>query len=143
MLIQIKEKFQSVSKAQDLAAIGWQVLSSQQPFDRDKEHFIGVGLDSKLKVKFVDVVSLGILNQSLVHPREAFRHAVHHAVSAVAFVHNHPSGDVTPSPEDIRVAQRMISAGKVLGIEVVDNVIVGNGATEYFSFRDNRTFMWR
>ena len=143
VLIQLKEKFQSVSEAKILAAIGWQVLSGQHPFDQDKEHFLSIGLNTKLQVKFVDLVSLGTLDRSLVHPRETFRHAVHQAVRAVAFVHNHPSGDVTPSREDVRVTERLIEAGKVLGIDVVDNVIIGDNSKEFFSFREERTFMWR
>jgi len=81
-------------------------------------------LDGKNGLRAFEVVSNGIADASLVHPREVFRPAVERSASAIALVHNHPSGDVTPSAEDVRVTRQLIEAGTVMGIKVVDHVIV-------------------
>ena len=78
--------------------------------------------------------SAGSLAASLVHPREAFRPAIREAAAAVLFVHNHPSGDPTPSGEDRRITSRLRGAGELLGIPVLDHVVIGRG--RYFSFAD-------
>jgi DNA repair protein RadC len=81
------------------------------------------------------MVSLGTLGASLVHPREVFRLAIFQAVASVIMVHNHPSGDSTPSEEDVKLTRRLIDAGKVIGIEVLDHIIIGSRM--YKSFREN------
>ena len=72
-------------------------------------------------------VSIGSLNASLVHPRELFRDAVRHSAASMILVHNHPSGDVTPSQEDIQLTRRLMKCGSLMGIEILDHVIVGRG----------------
>ena len=79
-------------------------------------------------------VSVGTLTASLVHPREVFREAIRAAAAAVLLVHNHPSGDPSPSEEDRTVTERLVSAGELLGIRVVDHLIVAEGG--HFSFRE-------
>jgi DNA repair protein RadC len=80
-------------------------------------------------------VSVGSLNASIVHPRELFRDAVRASAAAVVVVHNHPSGDPTPSGADIQLTRRLVKAGDVLGIEVLDHVVIGDGG-EHASLRD-------
>ncbi len=100
-----------------------------------KEIFLCTLLDVKNRIiKDVDV-SKGSLTASLVHPRETFAAAVRESAAAVIFVHNHPSGDTRPSQEDILLTKRLVHAGEVLGIQVLDHIIIGDGS--HFSFRDN------
>lgn len=93
----------------------------------DREHFIVLFLSTKNKVNGIHVVSVGTLDNSLVHPREVFKAALLSNASSVILAHNHPSGDPTPSREDIDISRRLVEAGKILGIRVLDHIIVGNG----------------
>lgn len=89
-----------------------------------KEHFVIFFLDSRNQEIKREVISIGTLNASLVHPREVFEPAIKHFAAQVLLAHNHPSGDLEPSPEDLELTKRLVEAGKLLGIEVVDHVIV-------------------
>lgn len=93
--------------------------------DRRKEHFVALFLNARNQVICREDVSVGSLNASLVHPREVFAPAVGSAAASVILGHNHPSGDVTPSREDIELTRRMVQAGDIMGIEVLDHLIVG------------------
>lgn len=99
-----------------------------------KEEFVCLNLNVRLELIRVVPVSVGTLNQTLVHPRDAFSEAVRDSAHAVLFAHNHPSGDPTPSREDRAVTKRLLEAGKALGIEVLDHVIVGGD--KFFSFAE-------
>ncbi len=88
-----------------------------------KEQFVIMFVDTKSRL-IIDDVSMGILNASLVHPREVFKKAILNSASHVIIAHNHPSGDPTPSEEDINTTKRLIEAGKILGISVVDHLII-------------------
>jgi DNA repair protein RadC len=100
-----------------------------------KERFYAILLDSKNRVMTNFRISEGSLGASLVHPREAFRPAIREAAAAVIFLHNHPSGDPSPSSEDRQVTGRLRDAGELLGIPVLDHVIVGSEG--YYSFADD------
>ena len=91
----------------------------------EKEHLIGVFLDSKNKIIKDEIISIGTLNSSLIHPREVFKEAIRNSANAVILVHNHPSGDCSPSDEDRRVTAALKEAGKLVGIEVLDHIVVG------------------
>jgi DNA repair protein RadC len=93
-------------------------------FDRKKEHFMCMGLDSGHRLIYLEVVSMGTLNASLVHPREVFRRAVHHAAASLILIHNHPSGESAPSAEDRSITMQLCECGKLMGISVLDHVIV-------------------
>jgi DNA repair protein RadC len=110
------------------------ILCREERVDRDKEHFWVIGLTTRNTVKYIDLVSMGTLNASLVHPRETFRYAVMKAVSAIILAHNHPSGSTEPSDDDLALTRRLRDAGHVLGIEVLDHVIVGG--MKYTSFKE-------
>lgn len=92
-----------------------------------KEHFNALLLNAKGMVIGESNISVGDLSGSIVHPREAFKSAVERSAHSVVFVHNHPSGDPTPSKEDINITKRLVQAGKVMGIAVHDHVIIGDG----------------
>ena len=95
--------------------------------DLKKEHFIAVFLDSKNKIIKDEVISIGTLNSSLVHPREVFKEAIKCSANSVILVHNHPSGSVEPSDEDYRVNKVLVETGNLVGIKVLDHLIVGEG----------------
>lgn len=92
----------------------------------DKEHFVILCLDTKKKVIGRETISIGTLNCGLVHPREVFKAAIRRGAHSIIGAHNHPSGDSTPSPEDIEVTKRLVEAGELVGIEFVDHVIISS-----------------
>lgn len=99
-----------------------------EPFlkDVDRECFLVVCVDTKNQPTAINIVSIGTLNSSLVHPREVFKIAILANAYGIILGHNHPSSDPTPSQEDKEVTRRLIEAGKVLGIEVLDHLIIGS-----------------
>ena len=101
----------------------------------DREHFWCLALNTKNQLLKMSEVSVGSLNASIVHPRELFRDAVKVSAASVVVVHNHPSGDPTPSGADIQLTRRLVKAGDVLGIELLDHVVIGDGG-EHASLRD-------
>ena len=92
---------------------------------KNKEHFLAIMLDTKSRLIKVAEVSVGSLDSSLVHPREAFREAISSCAASVIFAHNHPSGDTAPSEDDIRLTRRLAQAGEIIGVDVLDHVIIG------------------
>jgi DNA repair protein RadC len=99
-----------------------------------EERFGIVMLDSKLRLIRSETLSVGILDASIAHPREVFRTAMLASASAIALFHNHPSGDPAPSEDDIFITTRLVAAGQLMGINVVDHVILGAG--RWYSFHD-------
>lgn len=93
-------------------------------------------LDTKNKIIGDFLVSEGSLNSSIVHPREVFKEAVRRSANKIILVHNHPSGDPDPSIEDIRLTNRLVEAGKIMGIELLDHIIIGDGT--YCSLRQGQ-----
>ncbi len=117
---------ETVSNASQAAKVLRAILDHDSEIDRDKEHLWSIGLNAKNVIKFVDLVSLGTLTGSIVHPREFFRLAVKKGVASIICIHNHPSGDPTPSRDDLAVTERLKSAGDILGIALLDHVIIGD-----------------
>ena len=93
----------------------------------DREHLGVLCLDSKNNVIAFEKVSVGTVNASLAHPRECFKAAIKHSAVAVIFVHNHPSGDPTPSNEDVQLTKQLKNAADLLGIDLLDHIIIGDG----------------
>lgn len=91
-----------------------------------KEHFVCLFLNTKNQVLAQETLSMGSLNASLVHPREVFRSAIKRSSASIICAHNHPSGDPTPSREDIDLTKRLVEAGNLIGIDVLDHVIIGD-----------------
>jgi DNA repair protein RadC len=102
--------------------------------DEKKENFIALHLDNKYNITKEEVISIGILDSSLIHPREVFKGAIKESAYAIILVHNHPSGDSTPSQKDIEVTRELMKAAEILDIKLLDHVIIGN--KEYFSFKE-------
>ncbi|MGS0765276.1 RadC family protein [Syntrophomonas curvata] len=92
----------------------------------DREHFRVMYLDRKGGLLIMEDISVGGLHSSIVHPREVFKTAVKKSAASMILVHNHPSGDPTPSREDIDITRRLLEAGKLMGIEIIDHVIIGD-----------------
>jgi len=118
-----------ISKPQDVYQLSLDLVSKEQ------EHFVVYCLNSKHHVINRKTIFVGSLNSTVVHPREVFRAAIENSSASIICVHNHPSGDPTPSPEDISVTQRLCEAGEIIGIELIDHVIVGR--TGWFSLKAN------
>ena len=103
--------------------------------DVDREHFVILLLNQKNRVTGVNTVSIGSLSSSIVHPREVYKSAILSNAASIICGHNHPSTDCQPSREDRAITTRLVEAGKLLGISVLDHVIIG-GDGRYFSFAD-------
>jgi DNA repair protein RadC len=122
---------------------GQQFSNSRDLFERyrarflaaSKEYFLSLHLNSKNRLIREVLVSIGSLTCSVVHPREVFAPAVRDSSAALLFLHNHPSGDPQPSREDRDCTQRLLKAGKIIGIRILDHVILGH--EDYFSFADS------
>ena len=103
----------------------------------DQERFVVALLDTKHVVQSVVTITVGTLDASLVHPREVFKPAIVEGSSAVILSHNHPSGDPAPSREDHEVTNRLTDVGKMLGINVLDHIVFGDGSEEVVSIRES------
>ena len=125
-----------ITGGKDVAKVFLDLLALEDKIDQDKEHFYVMHLDIKNRIKLVELVSLGIVNASLVHPRETFRRAVMQGSASIIVAHNHPSGDVEPSDEDTKTTKQLFEAGNILGITLIDHVIFAND--QFFSFRENK-----
>jgi DNA repair protein RadC len=103
---------------------------------RGVEQFGIVLLDAKHRVMRTAVLAVGTLNSSVVEPRDVFREAAIGGATAIVIFHNHPSGDPTPSPEDVALTRRLVAAGSLIGIDVVDHLILGD--VRYWSIKETR-----
>ena len=106
-------------------------------YNETKEHFVTLHLDGKNKILCKDPVSIGSLNQSIVHPREVFKTALLSNAAAIILVHNHPSGDPSASKQDIAITNRLKEAGEIMGVNVLDHIIIGEN--QYFSFSERNS----
>ncbi len=100
----------------------------------DREHFVIILLNIKNKIIGINTVSIGSLSSSIVHPREIYKAALLANAGSIILAHNHPSGDLTPSPEDISVTKRVCEAGEIIGVQVLDHIIVSDEG--FYSFRE-------
>lgn len=126
----IEEPLVSVRNAMDVYRL---VKGDMESLDR--EHFCILMLNARNQVLRREVVSIGCLDSAIVHPREIFKNCIKRSAASVILVHNHPSGDPTPSAEDLEITRRLSEGGKLLGITVLDHVIIGKG--RYSSFRES------
>jgi DNA repair protein RadC len=106
--------------------------------DREQEFFLAVSLNGAHEVKAVRVVSIGLVNRTLIHPREVFAGAIGDRAAAIICAHNHPSGNTDPSPEDRETTERLREVGALLGITLLDHIIFTD--TAYYSFQENGGF---
>ncbi len=115
-------------------------ISPEQVFDtfsflrqEAKEYFFAIHLDGKNRISCIDEVSVGSLNQSIVHPREVFKTALLSSAAAIILVHNHPTGDPAPSRDDIEITRRLKEAGEIIGVKLLDHIIIGDSYTSFVS----------
>ncbi len=99
-----------------------------------KEHFLILSLDSRNNLIRENIVSIGTINANLVHPREVFKEAIDARAASVIVAHNHPSGDTEPSEDDLTITKRLTEAGKIMGIDVLDHIIITKN--KVFSFKE-------
>lgn len=103
-------------------------------YSESVEKFGILTLNTKNQVAGVHILSVGTLNASMVHPREVFKAAVLNNAASIVCFHNHPSGDPTPSPEDIEITKRLVDAGEIMGIQVLDHIVVGDN--RFYSLKE-------
>lgn len=104
--------------------------------DLKKEHFVVLYLNAKNQLVYKETISMGTLNANLVHPREVFEPALKHSAAQIIAAHNHPSGDPKPSDDDLELTKRLTEAGKMMGIEVMDHIIISKNS--HFSFKEEK-----
>lgn len=131
----MSEKKQKVQSPAQVSKILQAILLNENETSRDQEHFWVIGLNHKNVIQYVDLVSLGTVSETILHPREVYRLAVHKGVSSVIVAHNHPSGELTPSAEDKAASNRLKEAGKIIGIALLDALIISQD--DYISFKEN------
>ncbi|MFO3715969.1 RadC family protein [Anaerococcus cruorum] len=124
----IEKKITKISSSEDI----YNYLKNELA-DKKNEYFYAILLDTKNVIISKEVISIGTLDASLVHPREAFKPAVKKSAKSIIFVHNHPSGDFSPSNDDFKTTQRLVEAGDILDIKVLDHIIIGKDG--YYSFK--------
>lgn len=118
----------------------YRLLASQLEHQK-QEHFLALYVDTKNRLLGRKVISSGILNGTLIHPREIFREALIQGAYALLAVHNHPSGDPEPSPDDLETTRRLIHCGKLMQIELLDHIIIGRRA--FSSLRERESWLWK
>ena len=139
MRIRISDKAKKVSitKPKEMADILINVLRLEDKDDRGKEHFWGIYLNARNTIVRIELIHLGTLNACLVHPRDTFKPAITSNCASIIVLHNHCSGDVEPSKDDINLTHRLKEAGDILGIELLDHLII-NEQGKYYSFKVNK-----
>jgi DNA repair protein RadC len=131
-----RSKLEKFEKKQILSSKDASIVLEDNLRGLCKEHFIILMLNTKNFLLGVETISIGSLNSSIVHPRELFKSAINKSAAAIILAHNHPSGDATPSREDIEVTKRIKSGGQLLGIDVIDHIIIGDNS--YYSFKEEK-----
>jgi len=126
--MQLRTTKKRIARPADVAPVFRAILDAEDEIDQDKEHFWGLFLDTKNHIVRVELISLGLLDQTIVHPREVFRPAIGCSAKSVILCHNHPSGDPEPSDKDLQLTRRLIEAGKLLDVRVLDHVVIGEGS---------------
>ena len=131
-----KEQKIKVANSEDVFSIMRQVLKRENKLGRQKEHFWVVGLNVNNVIAYIELVALGSVSKIIIKPVEVFSFAVAKKCESVILVHNHPSGDLTPSKSDIDLTNKLVNGGKFLEIKVLDHLIIST--KEYLSFVDKK-----
>lgn len=122
----VKEKSIKYEKRKITSPSDAEILCRNFLEDSDREKLIAISLDTKNQPTNINVVSIGSLNSSIVHPREVFKLAILSNANSIIISHNHPSGDPTPSREDINITKRLKECGELIGINLIDHIIIGD-----------------
>jgi DNA repair protein RadC len=128
-----------IRDARDVAKVFQDLLRLEDRIDRDKEHFYVMHVNARQQINLVELVAIGTLNHTDVHPRETYRRAVIEGSYSIVVAHNHPTGDVTPSDADIRTTTQLHKAGEILDIPLLDHIIFSATESSFFTFKDNKT----
>jgi DNA repair protein RadC len=135
MRIRVKQEWKErISQPKQLAAIMQAILAREDAFDQEKEHIWSIGFNGGNVIKYIDLVHLGTGNMCVGFARDIFRMAVAKGAIAMILVHNHPSGDATPSKDDIALTDKIKQAGEILGIKLLDHLIIS--ANDYTAFSE-------
>jgi DNA repair protein RadC len=133
-MIYLKDSKIQFKNTEEIAKVFQDLLLLEDEIEQEKEHFYVMHFNTKSQVKMVELVSLGTLNSSLVHPRETFRRAILTGSASIIVAHNHPSGETEPSSEDCRVTKLLMDGGEILGIKMLDHIVFTKD--KFYSFRD-------
>ena len=125
MELRVKKKI--VQRPEEVVEIFRSIQKAEHEMDKMKEKFYVVGLNVRKRIVYIELVAMGTLTACLVQAREVFRFAIIRAVSEILVVHSHPSNDPEPSDDDLAITKRLHEAGKILGIELLDHIIVTHG----------------
>jgi DNA repair protein RadC len=136
-MVLLRNSKTEIGEARDVAKVFQDLLNLEDQIDQDKEHFYIMHLDSHRRVNLVELVAIGTLTDTTIHPRETYRRAVMAGSYSIIIAHNHPSGDPTPSEADTRITQTLREAGEILQILLLDHIIFT--ATRFYSFLNNKT----
>ncbi|MDK2791596.1 MAG: repair protein RadC [Deferribacteres bacterium] len=117
-------KSKKIKSPRDIAEILQKILSSEDIIDQEKEHFWVIGLKTNNQIKYIELVSLGSLNETIVYPRETFRLAIMKGVNSIIVAHNHPSNEIEFSRNDIQITKRLKECGEILGIQLLDHILI-------------------
>ena len=120
----INNENEKIHSPKDVAEILRKILSVENEIDQDKEHFWSVGLSSDNRIKYIELVTLGILNATVIAPREIFGMAISKRVRSIITVHNHPSDTSKPSSADLKTIKQLSESGKLLDIPMLDHLII-------------------
>jgi len=129
----LKTSEEKIVSARDVANIFRNILLAEDEIDRQKEHFWVAGLSSSNQILYIELVTLGLLDQALTHARETYRMAIMKAASKIMAVHNHPSGKIIPSEQDKKTCKNLSDAGKILEIKLLDFLIISENNERYWA----------
>lgn len=132
----LKSRKKAIGGPEDMAKILQAILKTESKIDQDKEHAWAIGLTTRNNIKYIELVSLGILNSNILHPRETYRLAIQKGVDSILIAHNHPSGDPRPSDADINQTGSLQKAGEIVGIQLVDHIIITNDS--FYSMKEKK-----
>lgn len=136
MKVKITEKDKiKILNSSDIYAIMQKVLLRENKIERDKEHFWIIGLANNNRLLYIELISIGTINKTLVEPMEVFSIALQKRSVQIILIHNHPSGEMRPSEEDENITDRLIQVGNFLNVPVLDHLIISE--TSYYSFADS------
>jgi DNA repair protein RadC len=136
MMIVLRNSKIKITKAEDVAKVFQDLLKLEDKIDQEKEHYFVMHLDARQRVNMVELVAIGTLTDATIHARETYRRAVAQGSANIIIAHNHPSGEVEPSDTDIHTTQKLLEAGEVLGITLLDHIIFTKDS--FYSFGRNK-----
>lgn len=127
MVVKESENKYTMGMPEDIKAFWENEIKKASWFQDEKEHFVVLIMDTSNQIKTYNLVTMGLIDRSIIHPREVFRPAIIAGATKIIVCHNHPSGQTEPSEDDIAITKKLVDAGEIIGIKIVDHIIIGNG----------------